>query len=1008
MLRSLCLVLALISLQSAAVAASPVAWSRVPTMLQFPDACIGFGRSYPPIYIPSDICPDPQGSLLVRSATPVPGLLLQTSARGRLMRVGGTSPADSSVVDEAFMSQAMSARELRDGTTLVMSAEVTSGYPLHAYIRPSLSLFDQNGEAQWTVPISGMLEMSSRDGRAGFVAELSPGGDLIAIVQTDLLTAVRVRRSDGRVEARTVLPAPVLATRSLPTKTATKSDSAYSSVPFQAWFGPGGLHIVTTYRWLRLDPVTLTVRSIEIWPDLLQETQLQPTAIAAIEGSDDVLLWAYGPYVNGDERNCTLLRTAFSGEPIWSTVIDECQPEPLLELSGAQRWVSAAIRYAPFGRELLVGDLGTGAVEREIAVTDQPRRLASTASTVAYLAYGEAGLALHGVDLNTGTQTYRHALDFPADSQLPNPTPSLIPALAAHGGDSFVVHSGRSHDFKSLGFIAHVIDAESGATRQQLEPGPAPNTTQLTIVAHSSDGLTLDIHPSSGADWPRRIERVRTVTGEPLWSKELSAIWDRSSAMVVANDQYVLIVELRRLAAPERRQVHAVLLEAQTGTTVYSVQRELTPLSPNSNFQVSLTPEGNVLMLAQSSPGLRAIALDLTGGEAWQADFADIWLVARTDQDRWLLRYVNAGTEKLGILSGTDGSLQDLGAFDANQSVHAAIEIGGDGKELWLLSSRVQAGQQVFSVQRRRINEGTLWTHETIFPTNATVLLLASATMPDQDLVYQLRSIQTLSTSVIGRTLRLDGVTGVALWDQIDNIARGVSTGCRAIVPAANGDVLCVESYGQATTAMSGVDPALTYVRRLDAATGELKGVHWLSIESDALRGLLRGDGPSTRIFLATGNSGFAYSGPAPGERAFTIGAAGWFDSPTLEALGDVSVTSTPDPGGFGFSIRNNSAARAEGVRWAIDSHENAALDTLVCTDGMLSGALVRPYGAQGVLDLGPGESAQCMARWLSSVPPAQRKTMVFAWPAYGYLDADPMNNVSQSLGEALFADGYE
>lgn len=1008
MMRRLLETLLLMSVPMVAGASAPVVWLHTPTILQAPDACIGFGRLDSPFYTPSEICPDPQGSLLIQSQAAQPGVLLQSSSRGRLMRVGGASAADTATIDGAFMSQALSARELSDGDTLVMSADLNASLTRNGRFRPALSLLDPTGVPRWSVPLSALQSMSSRDGRAGFVAELSPGGDLIAVLQTEVLTAARVRRSDGRVEARAVLAAPVLVTRSASPLAPPSSGAAYSSVPFHAWLGAAGLHVLTTYRWLTLDPVTLAVRSNLVWQERLQDLLLYPAAVAAIEDGDDAALLTYGPFASPEIQNCTLLRLRYPGEVLWTTTSEDCAPERMLEPVGSSGLVFPVLRRNPLQYMLLLADIENGAIERQLAVTDRPRRLASTPTTAAYLAQGEAGLALHGVDLATGAHLFQTEFEFPADSQLPYPVESLVPNLATHGGSSFVVHAGRSRDFESLGFIAEVVDAQSGSLRQRLDPVPMAITTAVSIVADSGDSLILSSRATDGAEWPRRIESVAVVTGERRWSMDANAIWDRSSAQVLANDQQVLVVEQRRLVEPDRWQLHMKLLDAESGALVYAVSRVFDAPSWNSSIGVSLIADGSVVVLVRTSAGVQALGLDGSGNMAWQADLPDILPIARTDRGRWLLSYVSAGVQQLGLLSGADGSITSLGAFDPNQSVHAAIETGTGSSEILLFSSRSAGGQHVFSAQRRRADQGLSWNHESAFPGNPVVLLLASALLPDQDLVYELRSNRTLSAPAIRRTLRLDGASGALRWEQVEQLDTEVSAGCRAFLTAANGDLLCVEAYGRTASSMSGVDPALTYVRRLDALTGAQIGVHWISIESDALRGLLRGDGPSTRIFRALANEGFAFNGPAPGERAFTTGSVGWIDRPARQATGDVSVSTTPGREGFGFSIRNDSTAAADGIRWALDASDNAGIDSLNCAGNALAGATLKPYAAQGTLDLAAGEAVQCELRWLTSVPAAQRKATVYAWPGYDYLDTDAGNNVSVSLGEVLFADGYE
>ena len=123
---------------------------------------------------------------------------------------------------------------------------------------------------------------------------------------------------------------------------------------------------------------------------------------------------------------------------------------------------------------------------------------------------------------------------------------------------------------------------------------------------------------------------------------------------------------------------------------------------------------------------------------------------------------------------------------------------------------------------------------------------------------------------------------------------------------------------------------------------------------------------------------------------------------------GELSVSSVSRADGLLFRIHNESAATATGVRWGIDSADNGGIDSLECTGTMLTEADIRPYGSQGTVDLGPGETAECDLRWLHSVPMAERHAMLLAWPGAEYLDQNPMDNVSLSDSQDVFSSGFE
>jgi len=119
-------------------------------------------------------------------------------------------------------------------------------------------------------------------------------------------------------------------------------------------------------------------------------------------------------------------------------------------------------------------------------------------------------------------------------------------------------------------------------------------------------------------------------------------------------------------------------------------------------------------------------------------------------------------------------------------------------------------------------------------------------------------------------------------------------------------------------------------------------------------------------------------------------------------------ITSAPAAGGTRFRLRNDSTSVATDVHWTIDASGHSAIESMDCSAIMLAGAQIRVYGARGKFDLEPGATAECIVRWLQSVPGDMRKASLYAWPAFDYLDRNPRNNVASTLGSEMFTDGFE
>ena len=984
---------------TSAFADDAIVWRIEPKVWSAPDACIGFGQVY--TASEEELCPDAQGALVIEGAQPFPTLLAQSSARGGLVRF--SAGANTVAIAMPFMSQPLAARQLADGSTAILSVELELFSSALGLFRAHLSLINGAGEMRWTVPIGGMRTQADRDARSGFVAELSPGGDLIALVNNGQLRAVRVRRSDGRIEAH--VEAAGSGVGSAPLGLVAKPAGIYSSVPFVAWVGQNDLHVAYAYGLHSLDASTLQPNGFVRWADALADQSLVARAFAPADNLDQLFLLTFAPSTTLAQYNCNLWRVSVTGQVLWNTLVPNCQADGLLEKVGSERLAFTGQR-GDFAHFLAVADTQTGVIQNVIPLDDSPQRLATTATTAAYISADPKNdrFQVTGVRLVDGARAYRHSFDFQVDDESTFPPASLTPNLISNGTDTIAVHYGRSKNFRSLGFVARAIAAQTGALHAPIEPVEIEVATDVSMLGRSGNGLIL----STALLGQRRIERVDSATGARIWGRDIPA-GSPSGTITQVNDQRILVVESERLLEPERWRIKALVIDALTGADIFSDVRELSGPPGTfaaSIFAVTLTADNQVLYSASRSLfGMHVVGLAANGQLAWDVVHADGYLLTRTEKGRQLVVHGVFGEQRLAALDPLDGSFIDLGPWSSGETIYPPRDVGAE--DLWLVSVRRIQGATIFTVQRRK-PEGVVWSREFVFTSPNSAVLLGSADLGDGTLALSLRNLRSGAPSTIARTLRLNGLTGATIWDRTDLHPAATSTGCREFALDANGDILCAESYGKSALEMSGVANAQTYLRRMSASTGDLLGVHWLAVESEMLRGLFRQTGPSTRIFRVLGPSGFAFNGPAVGARPYTTGTVGRIRQPVIGATGDLLVTSGPAARGTRFRLRNDSDLRAINVHWTLDVSQNSAFDSIDCSPGMLTGAQFRSFGAQGTLDLEPGEITECTVRWGPSVSAEMREASLYAWPDFDYLDRDPRNNVATALGWELFTDGFE
>lgn len=978
---------------SQACASDAIAWRAAPQVNHTPDPCLSWAD------IDDSRCPEPQSSVLIEGGQPFPSLLLQTSAAGGLAWMAPDGSIRSTLSAQRHMAQAMAARQLDDGSTLLMTVDlIAQGNPGRS--RPHVSLVGADGQLRWTVPLGGFLAMQDRDSLAGAVFESAPAGDLYAVVSGDKMRIVRLRRSDGQVQAsRTWQAGSTPQARALPDQTA----GVYTSQPFAAWLGPSGLHVVTLQGWLRMD-ADLGAPVYTPWIERLSSG----TVVRAFQpqpGSDEVYLVSNAPGVGAAASACRLTRLPPSGQSIWQTSIDGCSAERVLERSGAGRLVFAGTREGA-GPTLFVADETNGALSLQLPLPNRAVRLAATATRVAYLAPpADLGLArVRGIDIDTGAPVFEH--DFPmalryAGQTLPD---AMVPQLGSNGSDAFVLHQGLFRPELPALFAAHVINANTGALGADIAPATIAVPTEASVLAHTSAGV-LQVTRDLGVTPPtRKLVLHATASGAVLWERTIDSDWARAFVPNVnANALYTLLFSDEQIGgSPGQRRVRLQLIDNSTGADAYIDERVLQDAVPRQASLIHLlTADGHVVYLI----GNRMLTFAPDGQLVRDQTRADLLVAGGSDGGRIIAN--NAG--EMLLFDPVDGSSRTLGPLGA-QYPFLMLDTGAGSEDLWTLT-RSRVGENYrHVVTRRRPGLGVVWTQSIDVPTTGIVYVFATAKPAGGDLVLELRTDISETLSHQRRLVRLRGSDGAIRWERTEPLAAGLSTGCRKLMPVSGGDLLCIDTQTRTATSTTllGEDPMLAFVRRFDGDSGDPLGVHWISIESEAMRAALVGDGLATRSYTVADAQGFAYVGPVPGARALTFTEIGAIRVPTTTATGDIALVVQTSRDGFRMEIRNSSAMTADAVRWGIDASDSGALDSFDCSTGMLAGADLRPHAARGSVSIAAGGSAYCDVRWRASAPITLRNALVFAQPDYDFLDSDAGNNLVRSVGDRVYASGFE
>ncbi len=989
MFHLLMMVAACVLTAHVAIANEAIVWRDAPVAMRKADACLSLDN------YALDRCPDANASLVIEGGTPFPQVLLQTSATGGLAWIGPNGQSRSILAERRHMVQALAARQLLDGSVLILSTDLVAGSTVLKF-RPHLTLVGADGSWAWTVPVGGILSMETLDEVSGSVLEAPNGGDLYAVVNGTQMRILRVRRSDGRVEARADRPAVDGSTSILP---ATRATAAWSSAPFAVWLGPASLHVVSRAGWLRLD-ANLQSSTYAAWNGRLgantEVRAFQPKA-----GSDEVFLMTRVPAGDPALAICGVSRWPVAGAAVWQSSIPACTGERVLERTGTGQLVFAG-SLADTGPRLFIADEGTGSVHGNFGLSQRAVRLAVTPTHAAYVsspvAVGTARIT--GVDLANGVELYQH--DRPLSVTYPNTNfpDALVPHLATDGTAAFALHLAKVSVENSYESAVYTV-TQTGNTRADIVPGDLAVPVETQILAHTAAGVlqgTLDrtIHP-----YRTYLTLRDLLTGQVRWQRTID--WQViGTTTFLANDQHTLVFASQSLPSGglSNWRVHLRLISNATGQDVYVDQREFFDPTLRGVLSASLTPDSHAVYALATSAGAHVLSLSATGQVALDQVLPRGGFFSRTDGGR----LVSSDASELLLLDPQTGNARTLGTGNS-----AALPLDRGGSEdVWSVRTQLVGRQSQLIVQLRRPGVGMLWERSILLRSSREAIVLATTTTLDGDLVVELRTSVFELADHERRRVRFDGATGTIDWEDSEPLPPGATAGCRAYLKQVGPDLLC--AHARSTTSapsISGTGSLEVAVARIDAATGALRGVHWISSETEAHRSVFGGDGHGQRFFTAADGAGFAYTGPVSGSHFLTNTEAGGIRAPAAALGGDIALAVERTADGFHVEVTNSSQLATQ-IRWGIDATDSGAIAGYDCTSSMLAGADLQPFGARGSFNLAAGSSAHCDVQWVANLAVALRGVEVHALPAFDFLDTNGQNNIIALDPDRIFAGGFE
>lgn len=594
-------------------------------------------------------------------------------------------------------------------------------------------------------------------------------------------------------------------------------------------------------------------------------------------------------------------------------------------------------------------------------------------------------------------------LDYPMDtsSGSPSPTGTRIPLIDSVANGSFLLYAGRHEPGRfGLPYLVTQVSASSAAIQSEIVPPSAPVPMANAIVAADAMSV-IRARSSSDSPAPWLIESVTTATGEMQWQRQFATVADQ---VVVGQDRIVFAHHLRPAGA-EAWRIALAAVDRASGNEIYAAEQTLSALGPDYHFPLLALGAGSATLslVYWVGNGTQTRTIDSTGqvvGEHFvpQIQIGDI---------------VN-GYGLGSIAQPFQSYALDLAKNVPKTLPNLAIEgrrylgIADGTRDILHLGLRA-SGPRLLQINRLHIgaDAGSLvWQRELSFGTASQITIRSQQLLASGHLLVQLwaRDASQSYSEIVLVKLRLSD--GLLEWQSARPMpAWSFDAGCRAIADTPSPDILCIE---RSSTLVSSFGRWLGAVRRVDAASGTERGVHWISIGSDALRGVLNEDGLTSLSLHAIPGAGFAYSDSMPGASPMQASETGVYRLPTIVGTGNIRLAGGFAPNGFTLRVINDSATTASQVRWRVDLTQLGHLDAAVC-EGALSNVMqVDSHGASGITDIAAGGELLCTLAWEDLGSYDTLTAEAYAWPAYDYLDTNADDNFIVRSHAQVFENGFE
>lgn len=974
-------------------------WRATGMLQQAPTACVPFRDG---VGLEASQCPESSGLVRVQAPAGEASFLVQISRHGGLGWFGLDGQALTHALEQVRqLKQPLHALKLANGEFAVLAVDRDTANPSGNY-KSFLLLMTTDLQIKWVSPIGSVVQFGKRDELSGQVLE-SNNGDLIVVLRDQRPFLAQLRRDDGSLRRKRSWPATLT---TLPTRGAEKTlpPSTSRTAPFRAWIYQGTLNLVTGYGWQRLSLPALDEVELQLWRDVLQTEQV-PAAVQPSSAGDSVFVLFQELDAGNLATLCGLARIEHFAVVGWRSQVPNCNTllQQLAVASDATlvftAWESSS------ARRVAVIDATTGTLSQSFNLADFPYRLGATATHLGWLVYdpGSQKLRLRTAELSSGIGATSLPLSYPMDtsSGSPSPTGTSIPLIDSVANDSFLVYAGRhAPGLFGLPYLVTHVSASAAAIQSEVAAPTAPVPMANAIVAADATN-TIRARSSSDSPAPWLIEAVATASGEMQWQRQFATVADQ---VVVGQDQIVFAHHLRP-PGTEAWRIALTAMDRATGNEIYAVEQTLAANGPDYHFPLLALGAGSATLslVYWVGNGTQVRTIDGTGqviGEHFvpQIQFGDI---------------VNG--YGLGVITQPLQSYAlDLAENSPKTLPNLAIQgrrylaIADGTRDILHLGLRGSA-PRLLQVNRLHIgaDAGSLvWQRELSFGTASQITIRSQQLLASGHLLVQLwaRDASTSYSEIVLVKLRLSD--GSVEWQSARRMpAWSFDAGCRAIVDTPSPDILCIE---RSSTLISSFGRWLGAVRRVDAASGVERGVHWISIGSDALRGVLNEDGLTSLSFQAIPGAGFAYSDSMPGASPMQASETGVYRLPAVVGSGNVRIAGGFAPSGFTLRVINDGATPASQVRWRVDLTQLGHLDTAVCEGAASNVMQVKPYGASGIADIAAGGELTCNLAWENLGTPDTLTADAYAWPAYDYLDTHADDNFITRNFAQVFQNGFE